>query len=286
MAGWRIRRGWAFVGAVVVVLGSTLGAVALGAAVVRGGDEEDGSIVYAETVDVTAAPSLGSSSSEVLAGVVGLVASPHILSTSLGSAPMDFRENGYLGTWVYATVDAPRADGPGVLRAVWDATVAVGAFREEVYRAGLPAPEGYGVSVRRPDGSVDPYMAWPFADIEYGQRFAPEGSEAMVERKIRDAVLAAGLEPIGVDAVVATDVAMAVVSRIRPTTRVLGRTDVDELVASVFGKLADYEGVYFELQNNAGKPLFVLARSFRTGDGLSYAAPQLGLQPLRGPPAF
>jgi hypothetical protein len=246
--------------------------------------EAESTITYAATVDVQRSTSLPvDSPSEILADVLASEGSPRILSASVGPAPPDFLENGYSGTWVYVVVDVPSVEGPGPIRAIWDAELAAGAFRDEMYRAGLIAPEGYGILVHHSDGSTRPYSAWPFGDIAYGQRFRAASTRATAEAELRDRLLTSGLKPTSIELIAARDLAAGVVAEITDPAASVDRAQLDQLIHSTFHNLHEYEGFYFEIDASGGKPLFILARSFRTGDGLAYSAPALGLEPLRGP---
>jgi hypothetical protein len=122
---------------------------------------------------------------DVLDAVLAATSSSHIRDSALGAAPPEFLENGYGGTWVFFVVDAPSTHGPSAIRAVWEGVLVAGAFRDGMHRAGLPPPEGYGVSIRLPDGSTEPHSAWPFGNIAYGQRFRSADSRGAAESEIR-----------------------------------------------------------------------------------------------------
>ena len=266
----------------VIGFASIFSVVAIRAASVGPTDTDDATITYAETVDVqreAIAPT--GSADDLLTGVLASAASPRILGASLGAAPPDFVENGYSGTWVVFIVDSPRSEGPATIRAVWDATLAAGALRDEMYRAGFPALEGFGILARKSDGTLEPYSAWPFGDIAYGQQFTAANARPAVLSEIREGVTAAGLRETSIEVVAPSDLAVAVVAQV-DRSKIASQSDLNRMVETVFADLHDYEGIYLEIDDEKGKSIFVLARSFRTGDGLFYVAPELGIEPLRG----
>lgn len=256
-------------------------------AVVGTGENEEGNdtaITFAHTVlDRPETVSPADMPDDILGAVLAAEASPRIVSGGLGPAPADFLRNGYSGTWVFFVVEAPTAEGPQRIRATWDAVIAAGAFRDEMQSAGLPVPQGYAIAVRRPDGTSNPYSAWPFGNVAYGQQFRAADSSAAAESEIQDRVVTAGLKPVEIDVLAPRDLAVAAVTQIADAGAIQSRPDVDRMIETTFSDFYEYEGFYFEIQDRAGTPLFVLARSFRTGIGLSYAALSLGLEPLRGP---
>lgn len=131
---------------------------------------------------------------------------------------------------------------------------------------------------------MKPELAWPFVELPHGQQFAPANSKATAEAATRESVLAVGLQPIRVEGLAPKDLAMAVVATVGDDTSIASRADINELASAAFGEIGTYEGIYFELQDEAGEILFVLARSYRTGDGWSFASPALGFEPLRAVP--
>jgi hypothetical protein len=277
----RGRRGWmgAAVGLVIAISFAAIGVA------VAASQQGPPPIIYADTIDPSTTPAPPSTSpADVLAAVMARDDFSRIRAVNIGPAPADFLESGYSGIWVYLTVDAPSANGAAPLHGVWEATVVAGAFRDEMHSAGLETPEGYGVLLRLPDGTIEPFMAWPFGDIALGQRFTDPASAAEVQSSIRQAVRSTGLEPITVDSVVAKDLSLVVIASVPDADLLASRSALDELVDDVFGSITTFEGVYLEIQSPSGKPLAVLTRSFRTGDGMSHTALELGIGPIRGLP--
>lgn len=168
-----------------------------------------------------------------------------------------------LGRWLNSTV-VVADDGPGALRAVWEADLVAGALRDAVHAGGGPEIVGSEIALRLPDGRVLEHAFGGIGDIAYQQDFEnPSASD--LEAQIRRSFAEFGLEVTGFETVAIEQTAPAVVATSSDATSAV--TDLHKIVTATFGLPPRYEGYYLEIRDTAGAPVVIRTAAFRSGVG-------------------
>lgn len=203
---------------------------------------------------------------------VAMLRSRRIVAARLGERPAWAERVATPGPWVYMTVRADAAHGPLTIRPIWEADLAVGAARDDVAVNGTGTIENASYALALPDGTVLAEAGGGMGNVVAGQRFSAENA-ARVRPEIAERVATADLRLVELDIRSGMQLAPAVVATTSDPAGFVRRAA--ETVTAIFGAPGAYEGVYLEVRDTAGSPVFVEAASFRTGHGQRWIRPDL-----------
>jgi hypothetical protein len=208
--------------------------------------------------------------------------SPLILQSSIGAAPPDFTPTEdptaaapdafTKGLWAYFRVATPD-DGPGAIKAIWQADLVAGALREELYANGMPSLYNDVITVQLPDGRTED-IGGGVGNVAYGQVFATTTPDEIEARTLASA-RSADLDVVRMEVFSALQAAPALTVRAQNPEAMI-RNPLKAMRTAFGTDPATFEGVYFEVRDASDdSPVLIEAGSFRTGVGHEWIRPDL-----------
>lgn len=165
-----------------------------------------------------------------------------------------------------------------VIRAWWEAHVLVGALADTYVASGLPRLTELDATLVRPDGANE-RLGGGLGNVAPSQRFETIG------RQLRDAVQAnargAGITGVRLTTVRGIDEALVIAGTVADPGRDVAR--LREAGSSALTRLLDrppgrLEGVYLEVQDRNGRPVYVEATASRAGAAIAWGDRSLGIR--------
>jgi len=221
------------------------------------------------------------SPSELVRSIESGFSRQEIVAVTFGDPPSEYRHQ-TTGPWMY--VEVPSVNGPDSVLGGWEAHLLAAAYAAQAPTEGLTPETGLFVGTgaacltdrdpRSCDASGGPINDLPVgasAPVPFNPTLA---SDSSLRTRIRSGIQRSGMH-----------VKLITMFRVddHPVPVVVAQTDDPDGVvahpptdAALFGHDPNgFEGVYFELDNSAGKPVLVQSFASRIGAGISWSAPGL-----------
>lgn len=258
--------------------------VAVGVALVLGGGSaiaavtvaNDGSPVqFSRTTGQT--PSLGTDAASIVAALKARL--PNVLSIRLTNDAITNGSGNGTTNYLVAHIEiaAPADTGPEIARAMWESNLVGGALLTAFTQAGLEPPYSADLTVVLPDGKRD-NVGGGIGKVVPNQVFDP--ITAQVQARIKQNAAAEGFTDVRVTVFpvlneVAEIHATATTSPAAAAAKFTSSGGLDGLLGQSEN---DFEGIYFQLDDAQGQPIYIQSTAPRAGAGGYWAAPSTGIQ--------
>lgn len=225
----------------------------------------------------TAAPSLGGDASSITDTIKARV--PNIVSLTLSEDPITSASgtSTFQALVVHVKVAESAAGGAGVAQAMWTGNLVGGAVKTAFSQARLTVPESVDVTLVRPDGSTD-HIGGGMGNVVPNQQFDSVSSDVQSTVLKNAALEGFANVRFSTFAVVDDVIQIQAATSESPPTAANSFMHAGGLGGLLGQSVNDFEGVYFELDDETGKPLLINAANPRDGAGVFWADPSTGLQ--------
>jgi hypothetical protein len=176
------------------------------------------------------------------------------------------------GRIVFLTVHTPES-GPTAIKDLWLAELAAGALRDVLAIKNLAGLDNFQVASQRPDGEVVPVISG-FGNVSSGQVFDTSSEDEITDRMAKG-LRSVGLEPVSLTTANALQLSPIVVAKTESPASFVEQATNPRFWEQMLGDYLNYEGYYFELQDQDGKPAVISTAAHRAGTSASWTRSDL-----------
>jgi|GEM_PF-6149243 len=209
-----------------------------------------------------------------LAEGLPLVSNPRVV---VGTIPAESGGPGETGNILEYDLAVPALGGSAITKALWEGQLFAGAVADEYAASGL-----------QPILEVHPYLVTP----DGSRQLAGGGVASQIHDQVFDhvpsnvattiasAARGFGLRQVKVSTVTAIQNAVAidaVSDTPKKTVQALEKSEHGVLGALLGARPGNYEGIFVEIRDSQGRPMFIDASAPRSGGGIAWADPSSGI---------